>query len=185
MSVHVHIWGRPNRPLYNAQSWDYLPLPPAVFFVTMKNLFIAVFALSCAAYVRYSRMPSPFTSVYQGTNILHLARVVGDKLLTLMWHDSHALVGLRISWLHRLNKLNEWLLVDSGEAWCRCAMFVSSNNSEFMAMELPQVNITDCESHNQCKNRCTNEVSGYIWVNSLADPTYTYQISCQNGFPSC
>ncbi|XP_027227470.2 uncharacterized protein [Penaeus vannamei] len=43
------------------------------------------------------------------------------------------------------------------EAWCRCAMFVSSNSAEIMVYELPEVNITDCNSHNQCKNRCTNE----------------------------
>ncbi|KAK7073994.1 hypothetical protein SK128_009675 [Halocaridina rubra] len=41
---------------------------------------------------------------------------------------------------------------------CRCALFVSSRNAEIMVYELPPVNINDCESHNQCQNRCIKEI---------------------------
>ncbi|XP_037780581.1 uncharacterized protein LOC119576981 [Penaeus monodon] len=40
-----------------------------------------------------------------------------------------------------------------------CAVRVVQH-AEIMVYELPEVNITDCNSHNQCKNRCTNE--GYV-----------------------
>merc|ERR1719244_1096288 len=43
------------------------------------------------------------------------------------------------------------------EPCCRCALFVSNYGSENMVSELPQVNITDCDSHNQCRGRCVGE----------------------------
>merc|ERR1719167_1250865 len=43
------------------------------------------------------------------------------------------------------------------ESWCRCALFVSTPSSEIMAEELPEVPIDNCESHNQCRDRCTEE----------------------------
>ncbi|XP_042223222.1 uncharacterized protein LOC121867371 [Homarus americanus] len=39
------------------------------------------------------------------------------------------------------------------------APLVSSRDTEMMVLELPAVNITDCQSHNQCQNRCTKEIS--------------------------
>ncbi|XP_027227464.1 uncharacterized protein [Penaeus vannamei] len=69
------------------------------------------------------------------------------------------------------------------EPWCRCAMFVSSSNAEIMVYELPQVNITDCNSHNQCKNRCTNEFNEMtnnmdLW--STVDGDTVGHYICQN-----
>ncbi|XP_071533759.1 uncharacterized protein [Panulirus ornatus] len=43
--------------------------------------------------------------------------------------------------------------------WCRCAMFVSSRHSEIMVFQLPEVNVTDCNDHSGCQNRCTKEIS--------------------------
>ncbi|KAK4317354.1 hypothetical protein Pmani_011562 [Petrolisthes manimaculis] len=43
-------------------------------------------------------------------------------------------------------------------SYCRCANFVSSRHSEIMVLELPSVDVADCNAHNQCKNRCTTEI---------------------------
>lgn len=47
-------------------------------------------------------------------------------------------------------------------AYCRCASFVSSRHNEIMVLELPAVDVTSCDAHNQCKNRCTTEVSSLL-----------------------
>merc|ERR1712098_213217 len=44
-------------------------------------------------------------------------------------------------------------------ATCRCALFVSSRHTEIMVHELEAVPIDNCESHNQCMDRCTTELN--------------------------
>nr|XP_027227462.1 uncharacterized protein LOC113819422 [Penaeus vannamei] len=51
------------------------------------------------------------------------------------------------------------LISGQGEPWCRCALFVSSSYAEWMVFELPEVNITDCDSHDQCKWHCIKELN--------------------------
>ncbi|XP_063876584.1 uncharacterized protein LOC135109254 [Scylla paramamosain] len=43
--------------------------------------------------------------------------------------------------------------------WCRCGSFVSSRHMEIMVLELPEITINDCDSHNQCKNACSKEIN--------------------------
>ncbi|XP_063585872.1 uncharacterized protein LOC134763240 [Penaeus indicus] len=69
------------------------------------------------------------------------------------------------------------------EPWCRCALFVSSNSAEIMVYELPEVTITDCESHSQCKNRCTkefNEMTNEMDLWSTVNGETVGQFICQN-----
>ncbi|XP_071533760.1 uncharacterized protein [Panulirus ornatus] len=66
--------------------------------------------------------------------------------------------------------------------WCRCAAFVSSRHTELMVLELPEVNITDCQNHNQCRNRCTKEINEMtndmdLW--SLVEGETVGQYFCQ------
>nr|XP_027227466.1 uncharacterized protein LOC113819428 [Penaeus vannamei] len=69
------------------------------------------------------------------------------------------------------------------EPWCRCALFVSGGHAEYMVSELPEVEINDCESHDQCKYRCrrefndmTNEMDLWSTVNNATVGSYL----CQN-----
>merc|ERR1711915_117234 len=54
-------------------------------------------------------------------------------------------------------------------AWCRCAAFITFENTEFMVYESAEVPIDDCQDDaKQCKNACTaqiNELSdnGNLW----------------------
>ncbi|XP_050738994.1 uncharacterized protein LOC127009701 [Eriocheir sinensis] len=69
--------------------------------------------------------------------------------------------------------------------WCRCAAFVSSRTMEIMVLELPEVPITDCMSHNQCKNRCVDEINTMtnemdLW--STVNETTVGQVFCEELF---
>ncbi|XP_027227469.2 uncharacterized protein [Penaeus vannamei] len=69
------------------------------------------------------------------------------------------------------------------EPWCRCALFVSTEHTEWMVYELPEVVITDCESHNQCKNRCTrefNEMTNNMDLWSTVNNATVGSYLCQN-----
>ncbi|XP_042863733.1 uncharacterized protein LOC122248018 isoform X2 [Penaeus japonicus] len=74
--------------------------------------------------------------------------------------------------------------VSSEEAWCRCGLFVSSPNAEIMVYELPEVDVTSCDNHNQCKNRCIkefNEMTNDMDLWSTVDGGDTIgQYICQN-----
>merc|ERR1719495_2669750 len=69
------------------------------------------------------------------------------------------------------------------EAWCRCALFISTSTSELMVTELPEVPISDCDSHNQCKGRCVGEFNNMtnnmdLW--STVDGETVGHHICQN-----
>merc|ERR1712212_860593 len=77
------------------------------------------------------------------------------------------------------------LLRAQTEAWCRCSLFVSSENAEIMVYELPEVAIDSCEDHNQCKKRCTNEVNTMtnnmdLWSTFNGGDETVGQVICQN-----
>lgn len=44
---------------------------------------------------------------------------------------------------------------------------------EIMVLELPEVDVTDCANHNQCRNRCINEVRS----KKYEDEGLTYEVT--------
>merc|ERR1712121_442286 len=42
---------------------------------------------------------------------------------------------------------------------CSCALFLSTTYEELMVYRLDEVQVDNCESHNQCKQQCTDELN--------------------------